>query len=139
MMNKENMHRNEEESGAQLVASLKEVWKSSNQEKILSVLKTIGDRLHARWGYDMPTLSIYDALENAYKVFLSTGTSGTRLFIHTKENDPFPGDLVFPNVNLDHKVKGRTLADVFEEVFGELAENIQDKEQPYYVVKVASA
>ncbi len=122
--------------GAQLVSELKEAYDTHDTEKILAILKKIGDTMHSRFGLDSPTRGIYDEEQAHYVLYLSTGTGGTRLFINTKEYENFCGDLIFPNVYLDVKVKGRTLADVFEELFGDLAVNVQDSKRPYYVVKI---
>ena len=102
---------------------------------VLGVLEQIGDTIHARFGFERPTQPIYEASQRKYRLSLVSGTAGTRIFIN--ESAPYPGDLIFPNVNSSHNKDGRTLADVFEELFGDLAENIQpNSTEPYYVVSL---
>ena len=126
------------DTGAAFVLELKEAWAVGDRKTILSVLKRIGDTIHARWGNTLPVHPYFDDGMNKYLVNLSSGTSGTRLMINMAGN--YPGDLIFPSVHLGHNIKGRTLAEVFEELFGDSATNIQaDEKEPYYVVKIASA
>ena len=123
--------------GEQLKNELKEAVAAEDKKRGEAILKKIGDMIHSRWGNETPTRAMYDETEKKYKVFLSTGTAGTRLMVNTKSIDKYPGDLIFPNVNMSHINNNRTLADVFEELFGDLAENIQKgSETPYYVVKM---
>jgi len=123
-----------EGTAAELVDGLKTALTSGEQEQIKAALKRVGDTIHSLWGFDQPTNAIYDEVSHRYQVGLSSGTGGTRLMINDRR--PYPGDLIFPNVNLDHAQNGKTLANIFEEVFGDLVENIQSDENPYYVVKL---
>ena len=126
--------------GVQLTAELKEAWAGQNRVAILGVLKKIGNTIQARYGLPHPTKPVFDTFMNKYLVNLGTGSGGSRLFINLPPDGTHPGDLIFPtNSNPSDREKGGTLADVFEELFGELAENIQPNGQAYYVVRIASA
>jgi len=128
----------EEKIGKQLIDELKNALETRDKENTLSVLKKVGETIHSTWGSTMPVSTLFDKFEKKYTLNLSTGTAGTRLFINDKPNSIHQGDLIFPNVNLSHKQKGKTLAEAFEEIFKDLAENIQTEENPYYIVKIAS-
>jgi hypothetical protein len=127
--------------GDRLIDELKKSLETKDKKAVLATLKKIGDTIHARWGLDQPSSQQYENISARYIAYLSSGTGGTRLIINTMAPAAFPGDLIFPNVNLGHRAKdGRTLADVFEELFGKSAENIQPKnDKPYYVVRITSA
>jgi hypothetical protein len=124
----------------QIVSMLKASLEAGDRKEVLSLLKKIGSEIHRRWGSTATVPVSFDEAEAKYKLFLSSGTSGTRIFINTRDGEKFPGDLIFPNVNLAHKQNGRTLADAFVDVFGALAEKTgsQDSERPYFIVKLLS-
>jgi hypothetical protein len=123
--------------GIELRDELQQSLETKDPVQVLTTLKKIGDTLHARWGFDRPTHPEYSAEERKYRVNLSTGTSGTRLLVN--EDGVYSGDLIFPDVNLNHIKNGRTLADVFEELFDGLASNVNEEGlPPYYVVPVTS-
>jgi hypothetical protein len=123
--------------GIELRDELRQSLDTKDPVRVLATLKKIGDTLHARWGFERATHPEYSAEERKYRVNLSTGTSGTRLLIN--EDGVYSGDLIFPNVNLDHIKNKRTLADVFEELFEGLTLNINDEDSPpYYVVPITS-
>ena len=125
-----------EGTGEKFLQELHVALQTGQTDLVLTVLKKIGDTLHARWGFTQPTKPQYEKDMERYTVGLSTDTSGTRLFLNTKERSLHRGDLIFPNVNLGYKMRGLTLAHVFEELFGTFAVNIQpDSGSPYYVVK----
>lgn len=123
-----------EGTGQQFIQELKTALASGNRDGVLAALKRVGDTIHARWGFTQPTNPVYEEAEGKYRVALSTGTAGTRLFINIEPHQQYPGNLIFPNADLERKSRGRLLVDVFLELFGDKAENVGSPERPYYVV-----
>ncbi len=117
-------------SADNLINDLREAIKLDDKDAIIVAMQNIGDMVHAAWGTASTPQTVFDKVQERCITYLSTGTGGTRLMIDDS------GDLIFPNVNLDCKKNGKTLADAFEEVFKEKAQNIQGEDNPYYIVKL---
>lgn len=127
-----------EQKGVEFVSRLKEPLINDNKDSVLAVLKEIGAQIHAMWGHKGPVTASYEDMRKRYVLYLSTGTSGTRIFLNPIDysQKEKAGVLLFPNVNLDHKNQGVTLDKVFKKLFGALAQSVGTDESPYFEVKI---
>ncbi len=118
---------NPEIEAESFVAELRDGLQSQNKEKVVAVLKKIGDKVNQAWGKGGSVSTAYDAMSSRYALYLGSGTKGTRIFINERYNHPYK--IIFPNAGYD-----TTLAQAFTKVFGSRAQNTGSDQEPYFVV-----
>lgn len=128
------------ESGIELIANLRAAAEANDEAKIIGALAQIQKKINLAWGDASEPMNkpFYDKNQQRYRFSLSSGTSGTRFFFTLTALNPYPGKLIFPNVNMGHDRDGKTLDKAFEEVFGSAARNVNShpSSSPFYVVDV---
>lgn len=108
--------------------------------EVVFALEQIGqsleERVQGRKGVK-PAAVHYSAISDRFELLVGSGSSGKRMFIHMKEYDSFPHDLIFPNAEtVAYGTTQKSYADGFKELFGERCVNRGTNDSPYFVVRL---